>query len=268
MYTFTADKKQKLSKACLKNVTGLSFSVFNKLLRNKDVKINGARTGKDVLLEVGDTVVLYYVPTPVKPYSVIHADENVVIIDKLSGFETANVTESLKEEFPQATAVHRLDRNTSGIMVFALNNDAENSLKKGFKAHSFNKTYRCTVFGVMRKESDVLVAYLKKDAQNSLVKIYDNFENGSVKIKTGYQVVSTNGETSDLKVTLYTGKTHQIRAHLAHVGHFIIGDGKYGNARVNKKYNATRQKLKAEELTFHFERGDVLFYLNDKTFSV
>ena len=241
MITFINDKQQKLMKACQSNVDGLSYSAFMKLLRKKDIKINGVRTSKDIPVSVGDKVEVYYTPETPNAYTVIYADDNIVLIDKKSGYNSDLVYETLSKTYPTAKYIHRLDRNTSGIMVFALND---------------------------RSETEVLTAYLLKDEKASTVKIFDKKVDGAVTIKTGYKVLSRGEKTTDLEVTLYTGKTHQIRAHLAHIGHFIIGDGKYGVNEINKTFSAKTQKLRAYKLTFKFAKTDLLYYLDQTTFSV
>ena len=153
-------------------------------------------------------------------------------------------------------------------MIFSLNREAEKELINGFKSHSFVKIYLATVYGKMPKKSDLLTAYLVKDADNSIVKIYDKKVNGSLLIKTGYEVVKEEENTSLLRVRLYTGKTHQIRAHLAHIGHFIIGDGKHGDNEINKKMGKDKQMLSAYELTLIFDDKSCLNYLNNKTFCI
>ncbi len=268
MITLISDKTQKLSKLSLKSAEGLSYSVFMKLLRKKDIKVNGARVNVDVTLNAGDRVEIYYVPETVAKYSVIFVDGNILVIDKKSGYDSDAIFDSVLKEYPTACYIHRLDRNTAGLMIFALNSESEKELLYGFKNRTFDKKYRCTVNGLVEKDEEILTAYLVKDEKNSLVKIYKNHVEGSVQIKTGYKVLARGEDTTELEVTLYTGKTHQIRAHLAHIGHFIIGDGKYGVNEINKRHRATRQKLTAHSLTLKFEKNSVLYYLNGKTFTV
>ena len=265
---FIADKQRKLSKLALYNFKDLSYSTLMKLLRNKDVKVNDVRVNKDVTLNVGDKVELYYKLQKTVSFSIVYSDENVVVINKKQGYTSEEIFESVKEQFNGAGFIHRLDRNTSGIMIFSLNSKAESELINGFKTHSFIKIYLATVHGKMPKKSDLLTAYLVKDADNSIVKIYDKKVNGSSLIKTGYEVIKEEENTSLLRVRLYTGKTHQIRAHLAHVGHFIIGDGKYGDNEINKKMSKDKQMLSAYELTLIFDDKSCLNYLNNKTFCI
>lgn len=266
MKKFVTEKESKLSKAILYSVSGLSYSAVMKLIRAKDVKINGKRVGADVTVSVGDQIEVYVKDTFFPSVTTLFEDDNVLVVDKPQGVLSEEVFEKLKGEKGELYFIHRLDRNTSGIMIFAKNIKSEKSLLGGFKSHAFTKKYLATVYGTPNPKKAIFTAYLLKDKNKSLVKIYDNKVNGSVQIKTGYEVVKSYDDTSVLEVTLYTGKTHQIRAHLAHIGHFIVGDGKYGFGEFNKQKNVFTQMLKAYKLTLSFGSEDYLYYLNGKTF--
>lgn len=268
MIEFNADKNRKLSKLALYHVEDLSYSAFQKLLRAKDIKVNGKRVGQDVSLSIGDKVEIYYNPQPVDKFSTIYKDENIIVVNKKSGYTSEAVFEDLKKLDASCKFIHRLDRNTSGVMIFAFNEECEKILLDGFKNRCFDKRYIATVYGVFNKKQDVLTAYLLKDAESALVKIYNDKVEGAVPIKTGYKVIEEFSDRSVVEVTLYTGKTHQIRAHFAHLGHFVLGDGKYGNNEFNRRNGIKKQMLQASSLTLYFEKDSALSYLNGKTFKV
>ncbi|MBP5686477.1 MAG: RluA family pseudouridine synthase [Clostridia bacterium] len=268
MITFYADKNQKLSKAVMRDCENISYSAFRKLLRNKDVKVNGVRVKDDVLLKVRDFVEIYYEPEKRKKYDVVYSDGNIIVVNKKSGYSSESVFRDLCEEYGKVKFIHRLDRNTSGIMVFATNEFSETELLKGFKERTFDKFYSARVLGVPEKKEDVMTAYLIKDADSGTVKVSKVPKKGSVRIVTGYKVVSDDGKTAELKVRLFTGKTHQIRAHLAFIGHPIVGDGKYGDNAFNNEIGAKSQMLCATEIVFHFGKDSRLYYLDGKSFKV
>ena len=158
MIEFTADKNQKLSVFLKSQNINLSYANLMKALRKKDVKINGVRVNKDVVLAVGDKVVIYARVNDLLPYTLIFKDDNVLVIDKPSGFTSETVFESLQKNYNEIYFIHRLDRNTSGLMIFALNKDSENELLLGFKNRTFDKRYLCEVYGTVKDQTKTLTA--------------------------------------------------------------------------------------------------------------
>lgn len=263
--TFIVGKSGKASRI-IPRMAEVPYTVFNKSLRKKDVIVNGKRISKDAELKAGDAVEIYFAMPERKMFSVLYSDFNIVIVDKNEGCLSESVFQELKKTFPDVRFVHRLDRNTSGVMIFAIGDAAERELLAGFKKHAFIKKYRAVVKGKPVPSENILEAYLKKDENEARVKIFDRPVKGAVPVRTGYKVLSSEGETSVLEVRLFTGKTHQIRAHLAYIGYPIVGDGKYGDAEFNKKNGAKSQRLTAFSLGLAFEKESPLYYLNGKTF--
>ena len=266
MRTFYSSGKRLLEEITEYYKGAVSYSLANKLLRKKDVKLNGARVKEDLKTNVGDKIEVYYEPTDTRAKAVIYKDENLMVIYKPTGISSEDFYSLVREENPTAGFIHRLDTNTDGAMVFSLNSISEEELLKGFKDRTFEKVYLAEVYGEPSKKSATLTSYLFKDAKRGEVKIYDQKVVGSERIVTSYSVIKSSGETSLLEVKLITGKTHQIRAHLAHIGHFIIGDGKYGKEVINRKFHANKQRLTSYKLKLFFEESSPLFYLNGKEF--
>lgn len=263
MKKFNANKEIKLSKF-LKECYGaeLPYSTYQKLLRNKDIKVNGKRVNCDVLLNANDTVEVYYDGAK-KPLTVLFEDENVLALDKPSGITSEDLEVLVKNTYKSAKLCHRLDRNTSGIILFSLNDDAEIELLKAFKSRTISKYYLAEVYGKLNADFGRLEDYLVKDENLSEVKVYDKKVDGSVKIITEYKVLEKTDDTTLVEVNLITGKTHQIRAHFAFYGNFIIGDGKYGDNLINRAKGAKYQRLTAYKVIFNFDGGK-LSYLNNK----
>lgn len=161
---------------------------------------------------------------------------------------------------------HRLDRNTTGLVLFAKNKEALDILFNKFKNHEIKKFYRALVYGIPKVKNARLEAFLFKDTKNSIVYISDTLKKGYQKIITSYKVLEEfPNNTSLLDVEIETGKTHQIRAHLAHIGYPIVGDGKYGINSVNKKLGYKYQQLCSYKLQFCFSSNSgILSYLNNK----
>lgn len=239
---------------------------FDRLLKNKDIRVNGVKVNKDVPLALDDVVTYYTNEAQEKKtaYGIIYEDENIIICDKESGVNSEAVFNSISEKYPGVKFIHRLDRNTQGLIAFALNEEAEKELLKAFKEKRAEKKYLALCFGKFIKKHDVLSAYLKKDEKNSVVKIFDGAGKGE-KIFTEYKVIKETGDFTLTEITLHTGKTHQIRAHMAHVGCPVAGDEKYGDSKLNKAHKLKRQCLIAKRLSFDFEGK--LSYLNGKIFT-
>ena len=165
---------------------------------------------------------------------------------------------------------HRLDRNTSGLILFAKNTQALEILLDKFKHHEIEKHYLALVYGIPQKKNERLISYLFKDSSKSFVYISDVPKKGYQKIITSYSLIeSFDNNTSLLDIEIETGRTHQIRAHLAHIGLPIIGDGKYGINEINKKFKVKAQKLVSYKLIFRFEHDSkILEYLNRKSFEL
>lgn len=267
MKSFIVDKKTDLNGFLTEKYFGaLSYGKLMKLYRKKDVKVNGKRVSANTMLLCGDKVDVYY-DGEVK-LTVVYADEDILVVDKPVGIESADYYEIVKESYGSAFFVHRLDRNTSGIMVFALNERAYEDLLKAFKERTVDKYYLACVHGFFEEKSGILTDYLLKDEKNGRVKVYKHPQGGVQKIVTGYEEVARGERASVLKVKLYTGKTHQIRAHLAFYGHFILGDGKYGDDRINRAEGVKKQLLRAIEIRFSFKECDYLYRLSGKVFAV
>ncbi len=229
---------------------GFTFADVNKMLRNKDVKINGKATKENAILEIGDELVFFYSPEMLdKKVEIVYENDDVYIIYKSAGIESDG-EKGVESILKNAIAVHRLDRNTEGLMVFAKNEVAEKKLLKAFKEKTVSKFYVAEVVGFFEAKNKTYNAYLLKDGENSSVKIFQNKVKGAVEISMVVNTLKAGKESSLLEIELLTGKTHQIRAHLAFLGHAIIGDGKYGKNDDNKKFKQTRQKLACVKLKF------------------
>lgn len=229
---------------------GFSFADVSKMMRNKDVKVNGKAEKQNILLTGGDTITFFYDDSMLeKKYDVVFESQNVLIVYKKPGIETAG-EKSLESAIKNVFAVHRLDRNTEGLVVFAKNQDTKEKLELAFKKHLVSKAYLAEVVGKFDSEGKIFEDYLVKDPEKAFVKIVPKKVDGAVKIQTKISTIKSGKESSLLEVELLTGKTHQIRAHLAYLGNAIIGDGKYGKNEDNKKFKATRQKLACVKLAF------------------
>ena len=264
------NKKSRRVSKVLSEELGLGFNQIQRILRNKDVRISGKRISKDVEVDENSLLEVYLEEIKIK---IIFEDENIVIVFKPRNLETVKENGDHDDLLSILTkqigislyAVHRLDRNTEGLVIFAKNELAKFSLDNAIKNRNIEKYYLAKVVGKPNISNEHLVAFLKKDEKNSRVYVSLTQEKGYEIIKINYKLISTNGEFSILEIELLTGRTHQIRAHLSFIGLPILGDEKYGNSEVNRKYNKKYQCLCAYKLIFHFDSDDYLHYLNGKT---
>lgn len=282
MQILIVDKKYDNKKICnyiLDQFPNLKSGTLYKALRKKDIRVNNVKINENIDIHENDEIKIFIKDELLYSSNfvldIIYEDNNVLIVNKPIDIEVEgeNSLTSMCKKYLNGYVepCHRLDRNTTGLVIFAKNEESLNILLEKFKNHEIEKRYLATVYGIPKKNHDRLEAFLFKDAKNSMVYISDEYKKGYQKIITSYKIVSTNeyNNTSILDVNIETGKTHQIRAHLAYIGFPIIGDGKYGKNSINKKFHQRTQMLCAYYIRFNFKTNSgILNYLKDSEIKI
>ena len=296
---------QRLDKLLAKFLNQAPKSFLYKMMRKKNIVLNGKKCTGNEKLKQGDSIKLFFSDETIEKFSagtyvtpktekinmlpIIYEDEQVLLMNKPVGVLSQKAKDSdvsaveilinylietnqlSKEQFRtfHPSICNRLDRNTSGILVAGKTLPALQEMNRFFKERTIAKYYRCLVKGRVIKNEDYIKGYLVKDQKTNKVSITKKKTEEGVPIETEYCVIQSNDEVSLLEVHLITGKTHQIRAHLASIGHPIIGDYKYGDKQINEmyrqEYGLKSQLLHAYRLEMPSSDGS-LAYLNDKKF--
>ena len=264
---FIVNENIDLSKVLRKTLPLLSNYQIEKLFKDKDVKVNGVRKIKSCIVKKGDHVEVFYNITNNEAWcETVFEDDNILIVNKREGVEVVsetdrNLLDILLLNYDELYAVHRIDRNTQGLVVFAKNKEAENELLMAFKTRTIIKKYLLKVKGKVHIEAIKHKMYLKKLSESSKVLVSEIKTSGYDEIVTKFSVVKFLENETILSAELITGKTHQIRAHIAYFGYPIVGDGKYG---LGDKIMC----LTAYFIAFKFPKKSKLEYLNQITFEI
>lgn len=302
----TNDAGQRLDKFIRKGMPNLPQSLMYKYIRKKRIKVNNKRAEISTILQVGDVVDMYindeFFVKPETRYDftgapskldILYEDENIMLLDKKAGllchpddreyvdtlitrikkylYEKGEYKPDEENSFTPAL-VNRIDRNTGGIVIAAKNAESLRIMNAQMKQRTnLKKFYLCVCHGIMEHDSGLLEGYLLKDEKKNNVKILKHPCEGAKEIRTKYKVLGRDydKQLSLVEVELVTGRTHQIRAHFASIGHPLLGDGKYGTNKLNKDFGYRKQCLYSYKLVFMFdESAGILSYLHSREFEV
>ena len=306
MKSFTIGKNDaglRLDKFVVKTAPLLPTTLLYKYIRLKRIKVDGKRAEINTRLQLGSVVEMYINDEFFEPKSpkydfmsaskmldIVYEDENILLADKKQGllvhpdeneyndtliariqrylYEKGEYDPEVENCFKPALA-NRIDRNTGGIVIAAKNAEALRILCDKIKTRELDKLYLCVVHGTPKKREDILEGFLEKNETKKQVYIKSKMTDDTKTVRTKYSVMASHDGLSLLKVELLTGRTHQIRAHMASIGHPLLGDGKYGVNQKDKALGFKYQALYSYKLKFNFTTdGGILEYLNGKTFTV
>lgn len=293
------DAGQRLDKFLSKFLTDFPQSMLYKCLRKKRIKLNGKKAEGNARLCEGDVLSLYINEEffgnadddgfkKIKPdLRIVYEDENVLLVDKKSGmlvhedenekfntlishikaylYQKGEYDPDRENSFVPALC-NRIDRNTGGIVIAAKNAPSLRILNEKIKNREIKKYYLCMVQGRVSPPSGTLTSYMQKNEKQKRVYVSDAPKDGYKKCVTKYSTIEKADGASVLEVELITGRTHQIRAQMAHIGHPLAGDGKYGTNDFNKKVGLSYQALYSYKTEFRFSDENMLSYLNGKVF--
>ena len=296
------DADQRLDRFLLKAVPLLPASLAQTYIRLKRIKVNGARAERDYRLREGDRLQLYlndeffeapseenvYLTIANPKLHILYEDENILLLDKPAGLvvhadegEKVNtpVNHMLaylyqkrewkpREENAFTPALcNRIDRNTGGIVIAAKNAEALRVLNEKIRERELSKFYLCICLGRPEPPKGRIECFLRKDSKTNTVRVYHHPVPDGRSAVTLYETLETRDRLSLVEVELLTGRTHQIRASFADMGHPLLGDGKYGVGSVNRRYGEAQQALYSYRLRFDFPTdAGILNYLRGREF--
>ena len=301
------DAGQRLDKFLTKALD-LPVGLLYKSIRTKKIKVNRKRAENNTVLNEGDVIQCFLAEEffgkldqtddvslslgKIQPkLDIVYEDDNIMLLNKRPGvsvhededskvitliahvqaylYQKGEYNPADEQSFAPALC-NRIDRNTGGIVIAAKTAEALRVMNEKIKLREIDKFYLAAVHGIPKKKEDTLTGYLLKDEKLNKVRVYDkDAPKGAKNIITKYKVVATKGSAALIEVELLTGRTHQIRAHMAHIGHPLVGDGKYGVNKADRSQGYKFQALYSYKLRFAFKGEETaLEYLNGKEFSI